>query len=127
MRLVLDSSALTQLSKRSARAAALIAALRREELWPPLVPTTVMVESLTGRPDHDASTNRLLKICELDERLPTSRARHAAALRHRARTGSAVDATVVATADPGGTVLTSDRADLEALAAQAEDVTVVVL
>jgi hypothetical protein len=37
-------------------------------------------------------------------------------LRRQARRGSAVDALVVASAEPGGTVLTSDTRDLDALA-----------
>jgi len=75
-----------------------------------------MVESLTRRADRDAPANRLLKICDLDDRLPTARARRAATFCHRARRGSAVDAIVVASAEPGGTVLTQDRDDLVALA-----------
>jgi hypothetical protein len=38
-----------------------------------------------------------------------------------------VDAIVVAVAEPGGTVLTSDRADLEALATHADGVAVEVV
>ena len=127
MSLVLDSGALTRLSRRSTASAALIMALRRDDLWPPLVPTAVLVESLTGRPDRDLSTNRLLKSCELDERLSEARARRAAMLRHRAQRGSAVDAVVIATAEPGGIVLTRDAADLKALASHADDVSVVVI
>jgi hypothetical protein len=127
MNLVLDSGALTRLSRRSTASAALITALRREGLWPPLVPTAVLVESLTGRPGRDVSTNRLLKTCELDERLSESRARRAAMLRHRAQHGSAVDAIVIATAEPGGTVLTQDAADLNALASHADGVDIVVV
>jgi hypothetical protein len=41
-----------------------------------------------------------------------------------ARRGSAVDALVVALAEPGGTVLTSDLRDLEALAEHAQRVRV---
>ena len=41
--------------------------------------------------------------------------------------GSAVDAIVVALAEPGGTVLTGDREDIEALAAHADGVIVQVL
>jgi hypothetical protein len=56
------------------------------------------------------------------EELPQSVARRAALLRTRARKGSAIDAIVVACAEPGATVLTSDAADLEALAAHAQRV-----
>ena len=127
MSLVLDSGALTRLSRRSTASAALITALRREDLWPPVVPTAVLVESLTGRPDRDVSTNRLLNTCELHERLSEPTARRAAMLRHRAQQGSAVDAIVIAAAEPGGTVLTQDAADLTALASHANDVEVVVI
>lgn len=54
-------------------------------------------------------------------------AQRAAQLRRLARTGSAVDALVVALAEPGGTVLTTDRADLEALATHAEGVAIEVI
>jgi hypothetical protein len=120
MILVLDSGAVSHLARRSPRSAAVIMALRREGLWPPVVPTAVLVESLTGQPARNALTNRLLKTCDLDERLSTARARRAAMLRHRARRGSAVDAIVVATAEPGGTVLTQDTDDLMALAAHSD-------
>src|SRR5680860_416453 len=43
-------------------------------------------------------------------------------LRRQAGQGSAVDALIVTLAEPGGTVLTGDRADLEALTAYAHDV-----
>jgi hypothetical protein len=86
-----------------------------------------MVESLTGRPDRDTPTNRLLKTCDLDDRLPTARARRAAMLRHRARRGSAVDAIVVAAAEPGGTVLTQDSDDLGALASHSDHVRIEVI
>jgi hypothetical protein len=51
-------------------------------------------------------------------------ARRAAQLRRLARRGSAVDALIVAMAESGGTVLTSDPGDLGALAQYAHDVTV---
>ena len=54
------------------------------------------------------------------EELPEVLARRAAELRYRAKRGSAVDAIPVATAEPGGTVLSGDVADLEALAAHAK-------
>ncbi len=49
-------------------------------------------------------------------------ARRAAELRTKSRRGSAVDALVVAIAEPGSTVLSSDGEDLGALAANAADV-----
>jgi hypothetical protein len=51
-------------------------------------------------------------------------ARRAAELRRKAGRGSAVDAVVVATAEPGGTVLTTDAGDLLALAQHADNVAV---
>lgn len=68
--------------------------------------------------------NRLLKTCEIAEVVPEALARRAALLRRLARRGSAVDAMVVASAEPGGTVLTSDADDLEALAAHADGVAI---
>ena len=54
-------------------------------------------------------------------------ARRAGVLRAKAKRGSAVDAVVVALAEPGATVVTSDRADLEVLAARADRVQIVVV
>ena len=71
---------------------------------------------------RDANENRFLKTCDIADAVPESLARRAALLRRLARRGSAVDALVVAFAEPGGTVLTSDPDDLEALAANAADV-----
>ena len=122
--LVLDSGGLSRLSERSTRAAALIAALRSEGLWPPLVPTPVLIESLTGHSGKDAPTNRLLKVCDVVEDVPEGLARRAAHLRTQATSGSAVDALVVAFAEPGGSVLTSDLGDIRALADHARGVTV---
>jgi len=122
--LVLDSGAVTCLAERSGRAAALIAAFRAEGLWPPTVPSMVLVECLTGDGSRDAAQHRFLRTCSLAETVPVPLARRAAWLRARARQGSAVDALVTAVAEPGGTVLTRDLADLRALAAHASDVAV---
>ena len=46
--LVLDSGAVTRLAERSGRAAGLIAAFRAAGLWPPVVPSMVLVECLTA-------------------------------------------------------------------------------
>src|SRR5260370_793090 len=59
--LVLDSGGVSRLAERSRDAEALIIALRRRSLWPPTVPSTVLVECLTGRPDRDANANPPLK------------------------------------------------------------------
>ena len=120
--LVLDSGALSRLAERSRRSAALIATLRTTGSWPPVVPAPVLIEALHGHAGRDAQTNRLLKVCNVIEQVPQKLARRAAFLRYQARRGSAIDALVVAMAEPGGTVLTSDLADLRALAAHASDV-----
>jgi len=108
--LVLDSGAVTRLAERSARAA-LIAALRAEA---PVVPSAALIECLTGEGSRHAAENRFLRTSDIAESLPVPLARRAAWLRATARTGSAVDALVTAVAEPGGTVLTGDAADLRA-------------
>lgn len=120
--LVLDSGGVSRLAKRDRQAAALLLALRRRGLWPAVVPTVVLAESLTGSPQRDANVNRLLKACDVRPAVSERVARRAAELRTKARKGSAVDALVVAIAEPGSAVLTSDGEDLRALAANAADV-----
>lgn len=120
--MVLDSGAVTKLARRDAQTAAILGVLRREGLWPPVVPSIVIAESVTGRSGPDANVNRLLKTCDIVTELPERTARRAALLRFRAGRGSAVDALVIAFAEPGGQVLTGDTADLRALAAHAEHV-----
>jgi hypothetical protein len=122
--LILDSGGVTRLSSRTKPALALIRSLVGEGLWPPIVPTMVLVESLLGDPARDANTNRFLKTCIIQSEVTPDIARRAAELGRRARAGSAVDALVVALAEPGGTVLTGDKADIEALAAHARGVSV---
>lgn len=122
--LVLDSGGVSKLARRNADALAVIRAFRNEGLWPPVVPSMVLVESLTGRPRTDANVNRFLKTCDVVEGVPERLARRAASLRAKARQGSAVDALVIALAEPGGDVLGGDLADLRALATYAIDVTV---
>ena len=125
--LVLDSGGVSRLSARTKTALSLIRAFNAQELWPPVVPTMVLVESLLGDQRRDANTHRFLKMCIIDPSVSESTARRAAELRRLARTGSAVDALVVAIAEPGGTVVTGDRADIEALAAHANRVAVEVV
>ncbi len=122
--LVLDSGGVSRLARQRPDSAALIAVFRRDGLWPPLVPTVVLAESITGRQRHDANLNRFLKTCDVVEELPQRLARRAGALRALARQGSAVDAIVVALAEPGGAVLTSDLKDLRALASHTDGVQV---
>jgi hypothetical protein len=122
--LIIDSGGVSRLAECSTRALALIRAFRDDGLWPPIAPTVVLVESLQGHSGRDATTNRFLKTCVIETVVTERTARRAAELRRLARRGSAVDAIVVALAEPGGTVLTGDKADIEALAAHALDVTV---
>jgi len=122
--LVLDSGGITRLARQSQDAAAIIAVFKRDGIWPPIVPSVVLVESLTGRQRNDALTNRFLKTCDVVEDVPQHLSRRAATLRASARRGSAVDAIVVAMAEPAGTVLSGDVGDLRALAAHAQDVEV---
>ena len=102
----------------------MIQAFRRAGLWPPVVPSVVLVECLRGRQRSDVNVNRLLKTCHIVEDFPEGIARRAASLRAQAQRGSAVDALVVAVAEPGGDVLGNDLGDLRALAAHAAEVRV---
>jgi hypothetical protein len=122
--LVLDAGAVSYFSKRSRLVAAMILELREDGRWPPAVPSIVLVECLQGHSGRDANANRFLRTCDVVADLPESLARRAAFLRAQARRGSAVDALVVALAEPGGMVLTSDPDDLTALAARATDVSI---
>ena len=122
--LVLDSGGITRLAERSRQAAALFIALRELDAWPPVVPSVVLVECLQGHAGRDALANRFLKTCDVVETLPQGLARRAALLRRKARRGSAVDAILVALAEPAGTVITSDPDDIGALARHADGVTV---
>jgi hypothetical protein len=123
-RAVLDSGAVTYFAGGSSRARSLLAVLVIEGEWPPVVPSAVLVECLTGDGRRDSRTNRFLKTCDVETRLDAQTARKAARLRTAAGRGSAVDAIVVAQSGSGGTVITGDRRDIGALAAQAEDVRV---
>jgi len=120
--LILDSGGVSFLAKRNQDAVATIRALVRAGAWPPLVPSVVLAESTTGRQRNDAAANRLLKTCDVREDLPASLARRAGELRHLAQRGSVVDAVVVASAEPGGVVLTGDIEDLGALSSHSDAV-----
>ena len=126
-KLVLDSSAVTALAERDKQATKRLALLKQRCEWPPVIPSAVLVECLSGHQHTDAAANHFIKSCEVAEALPERVARKAGTLR--SRTGraseiSAVDAIVVATAEPEGTVLSSDFKDMNALAAQTRGVTV---
>ena len=122
--LVLDSGGVTRLSRQHQDSAAMIAVFKRDGIWPPIVPSVVLVESLSGRQRTDALVNRFLKTCDIVEELPEHVARRAGALRGMARQGSAVEAVVVAMAEPGGAVLGGDVKDLRAIASHADGVLV---
>jgi hypothetical protein len=119
--LILDSHGVTRLAGDRAR----LAELRNRGEWPPLVPTVVLTEALSGDHRRDYDENRLLRTCDL-RAVDESLAREAAALRARVqgrRIPLAVDAISVAVADQagGGIVLSSDPGDLRALARHAHN------
>jgi predicted nucleic acid-binding protein len=120
--LVLDSGAITALGRRDRQTAARIAALRQRGLWPPIVSTAVLVESLTGNRVRDALANRTVRL-SLVQAVDEPLACRAAQLRGRARAGSAVDAIVVATAELlEAVVMTADPIDLARLSRHADGV-----
>ena len=67
--LVLDSGGVSRLAEHSRQSVALILALRDEGLWPPLVPSPVLVECLEGHVGRDAPTDRFLKTCDVAEEI----------------------------------------------------------
>lgn len=98
--LVLDSGGLARLAARTKTSVSLIRVLTAQELWPPLVPTMVLVESLHGDAGRDANTNRFLKTCIIESTVSVDLARRTAELRRLARSDRVVDALVVAIAEP---------------------------
>jgi len=122
--LILDSGAVTILAHRDRAAAATTRRAQEGEPLAKVVPTVVLVECLSGRQRTDAEVNRFLKKCKVMDAPDEKLARRAGSLRARAGQGSAVDAVLIAMAEPGGAVLTHDIEDLEALASHARDVTV---
>lgn len=125
--LVLDSGAVTRLAGRNQHSLALIQALRRADLWQPVVPTMELVESLEGGA-CDVNTNRFLKSCLIRSDVPMSIARRLP-LSYGISPGQDLRSTraLVAMAEPGGVVLTGDKADIEALSAHAQAVSVEVV
>ncbi|HUR02318.1 MAG TPA: type II toxin-antitoxin system VapC family toxin [Nonomuraea sp.] len=126
--LVLDSGAVTAFSHADRRLREHLRALAHRSGEPFIVPTTVLIESTTGSAARDARVNAFLHACDVVP-LTALIARRAAALRHAARAGSAVDASVIATAEArgGGVVLTGDVTDLVALASRSPAVHVLPL
>ena len=90
--LVFDSGGVSRLAAGTKTALSLVGAFKAQDLWPPVVPTVVLVESLQGDPRRGANTHRFLKLCIIEPTVGESTARRAAGLRWRARAGSAVDA-----------------------------------
>jgi hypothetical protein len=125
--LILDGGAIGYLAEGSSYARAVLAVLGSEYDWPPLVPSVVLIECVTGHPQKDARTNLFLKGCDVQALLSETTARRASQIRTAAGRGSAVDAALVALAEPGGVVLTGDKQDMTALAANALDVRVEVV
>ena len=89
---VLDSGAVTRLASRDRLSAARIGSLARRGIWPPVVPSVVRAECLTGRQSIDAVTNRFLKGCDIEEQLPEQVARNAGRLRDRTGRASEISA-----------------------------------
>jgi predicted nucleic acid-binding protein len=112
------------LSKRDRETAAKLVALKQEGFWPLHVPTIVLAEALTGSGARDANENRFLKNALMLPTIPEHTARRAAKLRSEAKRGSAVDALLVALAEFGDLVITSDLDDLNALANNAVEVAI---
>ena len=122
--LVLDSGAVTSLARRDRRHLASVRQSSGDSRQASIVPAAVLVECLSRRQRTDAVVNRFLKKCRVVDAPDKKLARRAGSLRARAGRGSAVDAIVVAMAEPGGAVLTHDIENLQALAAYAREVTV---
>jgi predicted nucleic acid-binding protein len=119
--IVLDSGGISKLTDRSLDSLALLKQLSTlNDVM--LVPTSVLVECLYGNSPKDAPTFRFLQKCVFQEVLLLGTAQRAAELRRKSGHGSAVDAIVVALAEPGGTVLTGDQGDIEKLATHANKV-----
>ncbi len=125
--LVLDSGGLSRLSERTRRAAALITALRDQGLWPPVVPTVVLAESTAGRSRTDANVNRLVRSCDVDPTVTEATADEQASSERGRDVAQQSTPSWSQLAEPGGTVMTSDRGDLGALATYADDVEIEVV
>jgi hypothetical protein len=125
---VLDGAGLhAWAARRPARQVlAVMEVLRRAGAGRVLVPSVVTVEALTGDA-RDATVNQLLKQVDVEEHLPLTHARAAAALR-QGTDGSAVDAVVTEAAlrTRAAYVITSDSDDLTTLIDRGTGRTVVV-
>ncbi len=124
-RLLIDSGAVDRLARGDEQSVADIRKWKREGGWTPVIPTVVLTECVSGTQHKDARANRFIKTCQVLEELPEDTARRAGQLRSQTKRGSAVDAILVALAEHGGVVITEGTRDLEALASNARNVTVV--
>jgi len=106
--LILDSGAVTTLARNRTRSRAIRGLEGFEHAWTVLVPSLVLVECLSGQPHTDAVVNVFLKNCDVLDGPHQRLARRASVIRARAGRGSAVDAVIVAMAEPGGAVLTAE-------------------
>ena len=122
--IILDSGAVTSLARKSRQAVASIQLTGKKDSWFTVVPSLALFECPSGQQRTDAVVNRFIKRCAVVDGPHERLARRAGVLRAQAGRGSAVDAVVVAIAEPGGAVLTGDTDDLRALAAHAQDVSV---
>ncbi len=115
--MVLDGAGLHAWAERRPprQVLAVMEVLRRAGAGRVLVPSVVTVEALTGDP-RDASVNQVLKQVDVEEHLPLTHARAAAALRQGTE-GSAVDAVVAEAAlrTTAAYLITSDTDDINAL------------
>lgn len=113
-----DTGALVAAERNDRRMWALHAGLLAEEVVP-TVPTPVLAQAWHGDGPRQASLSRLLAMC-LTEPLSDEQARRVGALAATAKHRDIVDAAVVEGAlRRGDAVVTSDRGDIERIAAAA--------
>lgn len=125
--LVLDRAGVQALSERSSPALALIRSLRERDLWPPVVPSAVVVESLSGDAGRDADVLRFLRTCVIEDQLPLTTAIRAAEIRRRAEQGTVTEAVAIAVAEPDAIVLTGDASTTSVLARHSDNVSVEII
>jgi predicted nucleic acid-binding protein len=129
-RCVLDSGGLTALLGRSQRSRAWFRWVVEHE-GDVILPTAVLVETVTGDGARDAEVNRVVNILAEVGRLlasDESLCRLAGRLRYRASTDDGIDALVAAVAAAEAVptvVLTSDPVDLSRLLVECPGVTVI--
>ncbi len=124
---VLDRAGVHALSERCSSALALVQSLRDRDLWPPIVPSAVVAESLSGDPARDVDVLRFLRTCVVEDHLPLTVAIRAAELRRRAGGGTLGEAVAVAIAEPDAIVLTGAEATTSTLVSHSDNVTLEVV